>query len=84
MKRRWKVYRRVLLSGELPEKADLQLTKQGLSRAPGFVGVYNWNCTIEAETGEEAELLMKARLGNILDPYGIPWSTTKTSLLPEE
>lgn len=84
MKQRWKVYRRVLVSGELSREAHLQLTKQGLSRAVDEPGYYHWNTIVEAEDGEEAMLLMEAKLSNMLDPYGVSYSTTKTLLLPEE
>lgn len=56
------------------------LTKQGISRAPGEPGCYNWNTVLEAATGEEATLLMESRLGSLLDPYDVAYATTKTTL----
>lgn len=56
------------------------LTKQGVSRAPGEPGYYNWNWTLEAGSGEEATLLMESRLESLLSPYGVKYATTKTTL----
>lgn len=80
VKRTWKVYRRVLVSGSLSRQAETFLTKQGISRAPGEPGYYNWNWVLEAASGEEAQLLMEDRLENLLAPYGVTYACTKTVL----
>lgn len=83
--KRWKVYRRVLLtSGDLSKDAHLFLTKRGLTQVPGETGAYNWNSVVEAEDGAEAELIMQQRLENLLLPYEIRWTTTKTTMSPED
>jgi hypothetical protein len=82
--RRWKVYRRVLVTGELSRGAETMLTKQGVSRDLKEPGVYHWNWILEASTGEEVELLMASRLEKIFAPYGVTYACTRSFLTPVE